>query len=54
MMHSIIKIGRDTNSVANNLAKKARYAAIPRSMALEKFQWDNFLPHLCVLYLSFE
>ena len=54
MTHSIIKIGRDANSVADNLAKKARRAAVPTclfsceswthsrnctiQMALENFQ----------------
>ena len=57
MAHSIIKIGRDANSVADNLAKKARRAAVPTclfsceswthsrnctiQMALDNFQWGN-------------
>ena len=41
MAHSIIKIGRDANSVADNLAKKARRTVVPSSCLFSCESWTH-------------
>ena len=41
MTHSIIKIGRDANSVADNLAKKARQTVVPSSCLFSCEAWTH-------------
>jgi hypothetical protein len=52
MMHSIIKIGRDANSVADNLTKKARQAAIPSSCLFSCESWTH--SRNCTIQMALE